>query len=145
MSKPKNSEGTRRKGNAKQLRDQTITALAMDGKSGIEIAKEVGVTPQTVSEVLNSDEVKAISKRRQEAIRNLGDLSIQVMTDALNARFDETPGAMSTALKAATLINKTLGLITEKVDLQHSFPKPTIIERSDGSSEVLGASDEDEE
>jgi DNA-binding CsgD family transcriptional regulator len=58
QTKPDN---TRRKTKSavKTLRDQTVLVKAIGGKSASQIASEVGLTRQTVSEILNSDEAKA--------------------------------------------------------------------------------------
>jgi predicted transcriptional regulator len=59
MTKNPTKTGKRRRSGAKKLRDTTVIAKAMAGGTTVEIAKEMGLTRQTVSEILNSDEVKA--------------------------------------------------------------------------------------
>lgn len=126
---------TRRKGDshAKALKDAHIRAQALAGKGVGQIAKELGMDRKQVSKTLNSEETKAKIKEVQGRLAAMIDDAIETIHDAIVARHD-----MGNALKAATQVLKNFGALKESVDLNHNFPKPTVIHKRDGSTVVLG-------
>jgi DNA-binding XRE family transcriptional regulator len=142
---PKNTkkpDKTRRKNSARELRDSLIQARVIAGEKQQDIAREIGLSPQTVSEILNSDDQKKTIKQAQMKVLAMMDLALETLRDAMTDRYSDMPSA----LKASLSVLKNYGVIREKVDLQHHFPKPTIIERLDGSQVILTAkSDEDKD
>jgi hypothetical protein len=61
----------------------------------------------------------------------------------VDEEMDIAPGEPN-RLKAALSVLKSVGVIKEKIDMTHSFPKPTVILRSDGTQVILGVSEENE-
>ena len=72
----------------------------------------------------------------------------EMIDDAINVYKQSLGNAavdMTNAQKAARDILKNAGLLKDSVDLNHSFPKPTVIKRRDGTEIVLGASGSSDE
>jgi predicted transcriptional regulator len=111
--------------------------LRRKGLSTQAIADRLGITRQTVSEYLNSRDVKEIIQSARDRLKNLVEASVDVYAMSLsNAKSD-----MTNAQRAARDVLKNYGLLREEVDLNHNFPKPTVIKRVDGTEIVLGATE----
>ena len=112
---------------AKALRDRAVIEKAMEGKKTTEIASDLGMSRQAVSQVLNSDQVKAkikdIDARLAQGIDDAIDLVLQAVKVDYDAAYD---------------LLKNFGSMKAGVDLNHRFPKPLVIKRLDGSTTVLG-------
>ena len=52
---------------------------------------------------------------------------------------------VATEYIAARDLLKNFGSMKQQLDVSHTYPKPTIIQRMDGSQTILGAKNEDEE
>lgn len=124
-------------------RDIQVLAEAVQGKSETAIAKDLGINRRTVHKILTSDETKKLIAESESEIKGLITKSIRVIDKALDMHID--PDGMTHALKSAFGVLKSHGLIRETVNMEHSFPKPTIIERLDGSSVMLTTKPEGEE
>jgi AcrR family transcriptional regulator len=126
------------------LRDSTrlVIARAIELRSGgmsvTDIAKKLDCSTNTVTRYLRSHDSRAIIERAHERIEQLITKSIDVVLFAL----DNPDKDLGNSLKAAVHILKTHGLIKETTDINHNFPKPTVIKRRDGSEVVLSASKE---
>lgn len=124
---------TRRKSGAKELRDLTILEKAKAGETANEIAEDLGVHRATVSKVLNSDEMKA---------------RIKVIDAQLSEGIPDAVALILLAVKtdyiAARDLLKNFGSMKQQIDLNHSFPKPTIIHRSSGDTVILGVKEDEE-
>ena len=127
---PKRAKGD---SNAKKLKNATILASAIAGKSTTEIAAAMEMSRAQVKRILNSDETRAIVEAAESRITELIEKAICAYEEILDNPIDAT-----NRRNVARDILKNAGLIRETVDLNHSFPKPLIIERSDGSEVVLG-------
>lgn len=126
----------------RKLRDMKVISEAMSGKSAREIARSMEINRATVAKILSSDESKRIIKEGESQIKGLIPNAIAVIVKALQDY--EMDGDKTNALKSALAILKSTGLIRETVNMEHSFPKPTIIEKLDGSQVVLTTKSEDE-
>lgn len=104
----KKSEKPLKRQAAKELRNKTIIAMAMAGKSGNDIAKAVGITPQTVSVILNSDDVKA-------RISDLDARLAEGLEDALRTVLE----AVKTDYGAARDLLRNFGAMQARVQLEH--------------------------
>jgi len=109
---------------------------AMKGKTTGEIAQEYGVSRQVVSKVLNSDEAKALVSLGTQRIHLLMSNAIDTLEFMMDNK--QEFGMAGSAFQSAKAILKTLGVLKESVDLNHNFPKPCVIKRSDGTEVVLG-------
>ena len=126
---------------AKQLRDNKIIEMTMEGKKGPEICEAMNINRSTVSKALNSEEAKEFIKENRNRLRGLVPASLVAFEDALGCRGD----LIHNAIKVAHGVLKSEGILREKIDLEHSFPKPTIIEKLNGDRVILGAAYEDED
>ena len=65
---------------------------------------------------------------------------LTMLDDALIAIHDAVKDVTDSnnRLKAAIAILKNYGVLKESVEMNHQFPKPTIIERSNGTQVILG-------
>lgn len=117
--------------------------LKAQGYRNHEIAEMLGLSRATISRAINSPTGKGMLKNAQKRIEQLVDDSIEVIEQAIHGAGSD----MTNGFKAAVAVLKTMGLLKESVDLNHNFPKPTVIRRKDGSEVVLGAGqvNEDEE
>jgi hypothetical protein len=126
-SKPK------RKNHAKELRDQKIIMAAAHGKTAIEIAKEFGMERRQVGKVLSSEQ--ALKETEKERLR---------MYDRADAAYVSLDRCLLSpdervALEAAKLVFKSIGVSTEKLELEHSKkPKPTVIDFPSGKKIKMG-------
>ncbi len=124
-------------------RDIQVLTEAVKGKSETAIAKDLGINRRTVHKILTSDETKSLIKESEDRIKRLLTKSIDVVEKALDNHVD--PESMNHSLKAALAVLKSHGVIRETVNMEHSFPKPTVIERIEGGAMILTAKQEDEE
>lgn len=115
--------------------------LRRTGMSTQAIADELGVHRSTVSQYLNSRDVKEIIKAAQDRLKGLLEPAVDVYAMSLK----NAAGDMTNAQKAAKDILKTFGVIKENLELSHVFPKPTVIKRVDGTEVVLGSKTDDSE
>ena len=121
-------------GMAKKIRDQKILAAALEGKQNSEIADELGVTVGTVSRALNSEEMKARIKNIDLELAQYIPIAIKTVGEKV-----------ATEYIAARDLLKNFGSMKQQLDVSHTYPQPTIIQRMDGSQTILGAKNEDEE
>lgn len=125
------------------LKRQKIVGEVMSGKTLTAIAEEMGVHRSSVSEILNSDETKKLIERLEGKLKSMGPKSLDALAKVLELQDD--PEKCVESLKAAIPILKSIGIIKDKVDISHTFPKAHIIERLDGSTVELGVGDDNEE
>jgi hypothetical protein len=126
-------KGKKVQGSKKRLRNQKIIADHIAGN-------QYGLSPVQISRILNSKEKAEIAMRLESEVYNLGADALEVVKYAIANRQAD----VSSALNAAIKVLKTLGAIREKTEVAHSFPKPTVIRRKDGTEIVLGTQGEDE-
>jgi DNA-binding IclR family transcriptional regulator len=122
-----------RKSPIKKLRNAKMLADVSDGLTVTEAAAKYGLSRSRASTILNGEETKELIKQSQNDIKTLITPSIERLEACIRDMMNP-----SNALKAALAVLKSHGLIRETVDLNHSFPKPVVIEKRDGSSIVLG-------
>ena len=132
-------DGTKRKQGAKAGRNARIIAEAATGKTATAIAAEVGLTRQTVSEILNSDEAKAIHRAAENKLAASLVKCVDTVLDNVEVRFGPQ------ALQAALSVLKSHGLIRDKVEIDHKGLKPFVLELRDGSQIVMGMKGDDED
>jgi hypothetical protein len=126
----------------KMIRNKKIVDLALEGtRTQKEIAAEVKVDRTTVGRVLSSQEVKEILKKAQSRVNEMIDTAL----DTVNTAMTTSHADMTNGLKASLAVLKSVGVIKDKVDLTHSFPKPTIIEKLNGDRVILGSRPVDED
>jgi predicted transcriptional regulator len=135
QTKPNKTEHKRSRSAAKELRDQQIVAKAMAGATTGEIAKDLGVGRTTVSQVLNSDDVKKKIKEIDNRLASGIDKAVDNVLKAL----ENGDANMS------VLLLKNFGSMRTNVDINHKFPRPVVIKRSDGSEVVLGSTEDEGE
>lgn len=126
---------------AKQLRDLTAAHLATQGKNTNEIAQEIGVDRNTVRRILNGNEVKNLLKTAQSRVFSLVDKAL----GTVEAAMDGNDVDMTNGLKASLSVLESVGVIKKNANISHTFPKPTIIRRIDGSEVVLGSKTDDDD
>jgi DNA-binding CsgD family transcriptional regulator len=124
----------------KRIKAAHAAALVASGKSVTEIAGTLNMSRNGVSKLLNSDETKAIIQSAESRVTLLIDKAMRVVDEEM----DISPGEPN-RLRAALSVLKSVGVIKEKIDMTHSFPKPTVIVKSDGTQVILGVSEEAEE
>tara|TARA_R110000868_G_scaffold62962_2_gene189929 strand:- start:115 stop:543 length:429 start_codon:yes stop_codon:yes gene_type:complete len=124
----------------KKLRDARAIEMAINGITQQEIANELNVNRTTVNRILSSAEVKQILKDADSRIHSLVAKALDTVDDALNGRATD----MTNGLKASIALLKSTGALKDKIDIAHTFPKPTIITKRDGTEVVLGVKAEDE-
>lgn len=141
MTKPPKK---RQKGdsNSRKLKAQGIVQQSMTGRKTSEIAESYGMSRQAVSKILNSDEVKALVKLGEMRLQGLMTKAIDVLEWTMDHKDDF--GVTGAASQNAKSILKSLGVLKEKVDVSHTFPKPTVVEYSDGTTLVLGTDAEEQ-
>ena len=126
-TKPKRNRAQRSA--AKRLRDSRVVEMASSGVPIKEIAGEMNIDRTTVTRILSS------------RVHSLVDKALKTVEDAMdNSRLD-----MPSGTKVAIALLKSVGVLKDKVDLSHSFPKPTIIEKRNGDQVILGAAYDDDE
>lgn len=110
MSNKTKGDKTRQpRGGKKLIRDQQVFEKALAGKKTQQIADEVGVSRQTVSEILNSDEVKSRIQQIDERLSNGIDDAIKTVLEAVKDDFF-----------AARALLQNFGAMHAKVDAKHS-------------------------
>lgn len=126
----------------KLLRNRKVVAIALEGnKTQKEIAAAVDVDRRTIRRILTSPDIKKILKDAENEIHLLVDKAVKTVEQAM----DGAPLDMTNGLKASITLLKSVGVLKDKVDLSHSFPKPTIIEKRNGDQVILGAAYDDDE
>jgi len=124
----------------KAIRDYTIIEKAIAGKTQKEIANEMNVNRHTVRRSLTGAESKRILQEARERVVNLVSKALITVEKAM----DGADTDMTNGLKAALPVLETHQIITKNQNITHSFPKPTVIKRRDGSEVVLGSVTEEE-
>lgn len=127
-SKP---DKTRRTSKKRAIKTNQVIAGIAQGKTTQEIAQDLGVTRQTVSEILNS-------KEAEDIIASAKDRTTRMIHDVLN-RFEmvmKDPMDNSNAVKVGLAILKSHGIIKDQVDVNHNLPMPFIIRKHDGSESI---------
>jgi len=124
----------------RRLRDARAIAMAVEGKTQKEIAGVIGVDRTTVGRILSSSEVKQLLKLAESRVNGL----IESALDTVEKAMTSSAADMTNGLKASLAVLKSVGVIRDKIDLEHSFPKPTIINKLNGDQVILGASRPDE-
>lgn len=126
----------RKKSQAKELRDAKIRELAITGHTLNEIADSVGMERQQVGRILSNDETRELVKALENEIKLLGTEAVRTLMDAMAMRSEHQ--MMGHAVKAAEKILKSIGALKERLELEHTYPEPTVIEKPDGTKIVLG-------
>lgn len=140
-TKPKKLRKLRRNV-AKELRDLAMAEMRMNGVPNKEIANKFKVNKDTVADgIHNVVQKRELIKKAESRVYSLIDKALDTIENALTSRNVD----MTNGLKAALAIAKTFGVITDKINLSHSFPKPTIIEKRNGDQVILGAAYDDDE
>lgn len=139
MPKP-NTSRKRGRSPAKKIRDQQIVLGAMEGKNATELANEFDLCRQQVTLILSRSEIQAIVKQGESDLAGLVSDAVNILRQAVKG----TPVDLGNSLKAALAILKTHGVVKEKSEIEVKMPKPTVIQRRDGSQVVLGVESEDE-
>jgi hypothetical protein len=129
----------RKRSVAKEVRQQTIYEKLLEGKTETAIAEEMDLARCTVSRAANSDDVKKLIKENELRFKALVSKAVDTIQEAMERGED-----MNNGLKAAIAVLKSVGIVREKVDLAHSFPRPTVIQRLNGDTVVLGTEEENE-
>jgi predicted transcriptional regulator len=124
---------------SKRLKAANAAAMAASGMSTTEIAGALNMSRNGVSKLLNAEETKCIIQAAESEVVGLIKKAMRVVDEEM----DIAPGEPN-RLKAALSVLKSVGVIKEKIDMTHSFPKPTVILRSDGTQVILGVSEENE-
>ena len=140
-TKPSKKECKIRRSNAKRLRDASIIEMATEGRPIKEIAGKVDLHRNTVRDILDSAESRKIIQGAEARIFSL----VGKCIDTLEKGLDESATDMNNAGKFALAILKSIGAIKDRVDLTHSFPKPTIITKRNGDQVILGSKIDSEE
>lgn len=124
-------------GPARELRNAKIRTDAIAGKSVPEIAKEIGLTRSQVHRILSSDETKAIIDQADSKLKGAISLAVDVLVEAMEIRRDSEV-AMNTAVNSAKTILKSYGVLKDKIEVEHTLPKPTVIVRPNGDKVYMG-------
>lgn len=136
----KTGQGSKKKKRAAKsvIREHQVIEKAFEGKTGSEIAEDLGISRQRVSQILTSEQVESLLKQSESRLKSLVGSAIDTLEYAMDRRDSPDKGAVGNAIRAAIPILKTAGLVKESVDVSHQFPKPMVIEFSDGKQIVLG-------
>jgi hypothetical protein len=124
---------SRKQASTELLRNRIIE-LRSQGRRTKEIAVELSISRETVSRHLNSSDVKQIIQSGRDRLINLVHDALDVYSSCLDG--DDTD--RTNARAAAKDVLESLGIIRKDVNLNHNFPKPTVIKRADGTQIVLG-------
>lgn len=119
MAKTTKPDKTRRSA-VKSIRDKAVMQKALEGKGPSEIAKEVGLTRQTVSGILNSDEMK-------EIVAGIDRQLAGGIQDAIKTVL----GAVKNDFAAARDLLRNFGSMKNRVEHEH---KGTLLEDIIGGS-----------
>lgn len=122
----------KRKNNARAMRNQKMMAEAAAGKTTNQIAAEFGVSRQAVNRVMSSEDAKQVVKNGNLKLTSLVDKALLVAEKVLDGH------DLALAFQASVRVLKSVGIMRDKVDIAHSYPKPTVIKLMDGSEVVLG-------
>ena len=115
-----------------QIKKRKIIEKSLSGMSGQEIAKEMGIHPNTVSRALNAEEMKEAIKGIDNRLAMGIDKAIETVLRAVDHDY-----------KAAEALLRNFGSMKQRVDLNHAFPAPLVIERLDGKSQVVLGTEND--
>jgi hypothetical protein len=118
---------------SKKLRDQKIITKAINGESVTNIAKDMGMARQTVSGILNSEEVKAMIKAGENKMVEMVPLALKRVNDAMEDKYN------AAGERCALAVLKSTGVLKDNTNVSHTFPEPVVIRRKDGSEIVLGS------
>lgn len=118
----------------KALTDSKVLADIAAGKTVGQVAKEMGMHRTTVSKILNSDETKSKVKEIQGRLAALIDDCLLTLEEAVQHRAVD----MGLAVKVAESVLKNFGALQSKVEVDHKFPRPVVIQRLNGSTVILG-------
>lgn len=121
----------------KKLQVREAMAKYAEGKTTSEIGDEMGVTRQTVSKLLNSEESKAILDKADDSITRMITKIIKKSERIIDR------GQDSDAIKLMLAFMKTKGLVKDAVEHHHKFPKPTVVKYKDEKM-VIGVVPEDD-
>ncbi len=128
-SKPKN-----------KVRNTRIRTLAAEGKTQSEIAEEVGMSRGAINRVLNSEETKQIVSQAESRLIALGGKAISTLEAALDNHIEDS----HTAVRAAGIVLKAIGIDQKNKDELQEVRKPFVIHRLDGSQTIMGHATEHE-
>lgn len=113
-----------------------IYKLRASGMSTLDIARQLKISRRTVSRALGSPTGKQMLKHARDRLEALIEDAIDVYEESLRNNKED----MTNAQKAAKDVLKNFGLLRDSIDMNHHFPKPTVVKRlSDGTEVVLGA------
>jgi hypothetical protein len=138
-TKPKRNR--KQQGATKQLRNAKIIAMALEGTGPNEIAKEVKMDRTSIYRILSSAEVKQLIAEVNSRAQSL----LHKAMDTVEAAMDGSATDMTNGSKVAMAVLKTFGILKDRVDLTHTFPKPTIIRRRNGEEVILGTAPIDQD
>lgn len=135
----------RRNSISKKFKAAAAAAKALEGKTQLEIAKELGMSRQGVSKLFSSVETKEILAQAESQVVGMIGKAVGVVERAMDNA--DNPEAMTHGLKAALEVLHSVGVFKKKVDLSHAFPRPVVIDYGNGEKSVMGSGDlaEDDE
>lgn len=117
---------------------ERVLELRSKGMLTKEIAAQLGIHRSTVSRHLNSDDAKEMITQARNRFRSLIDWALDVYEVCLHGDTADR----SNARQAAKDILESHGIVKKDVNLNHNFPKPTVIKRFDGTEIVLGTTED---
>lgn len=135
MTKPDKSRQATPK---RKIRAAQVVQKTLEGKKQGEIAEELGIERQTVSEILNSEESAAIIEKLTDRVTRLAEKIME--------RFEKIAerGEDGHVIQLGLPILRTKGLVNEKQEHIHSFPAPTVV-RFNGKEIRMGVLNEKDE
>jgi len=122
---PKQPKTTRRKKNSAALRDSQIRAMSMAGKTNTEIGEHFGIGRKDVAKILTNEETKAIVKQAESRLIEMINEAIDTVAFAMKKRTEER--SLGHALHAAISVLKNSGALKDKLEVNHTGIKPTVI------------------
>lgn len=126
----------------RKLKAVRAASLAMTGATNSEIGAKLGMSRNGVSKLLNSKETEEVIKAAESRVTRMIDKACGVIEKAMDE--SQIINDMTNGVKAALAVLTSSGVLKKKVDVAHSFPKPTVIWRSDGTEVVLGTTADEE-
>lgn len=115
------------------VRNARIRTLAAEGKTQSQIAETVGLCRETVNRVLNSEESRRIVAEAESQLTRLSHKAITALEAAL-----DNPSDQASAVRAAGIVLKALGLDQKIKDDRTEIPKPFIMKLIDGGEIIMG-------
>lgn len=131
------SKNGKKRQSSKGLRNNKIRQLSATGMTNNEIAKEMGMGRHQISKILNSDEHKELVAAGNLQLHLMISDAVETFRWAMENK--EEFGVTGAAVQTAKTILKSVGVVKESVDLNHSFPKPLVIDYGDGTKTVIGS------